>query len=976
MINSFQQITAILAYLGKKKTDTGIAFKYKLVKHLNHATSIYIFDESGRLTLDLSQIKMEPNDPESIAVNDETIFPPVDIRYISSEDYQEDKAYYDEFFDEDSSFEGVTRRLSNAFGQYPPVKHPELSPIVSFYSYKGGVGRSTALAALASYHARRTGAKVLILDCDFEAPGLVNFFGMNEEDLAAKGGIIEYLTDTSYLPEENTVDISQYIHTISAGASGDPLGYAGEKGTIYVMNAGNVSMKNIDGSIAMPRDLRTHQDHYLHGLARLDFGNSDYIVGRFQRMLRYASEKYSPDVILIDSRTGFNDILNNIALRLSDIVIGFFGTSRQNTPGLYNFLDTIVAENQFKNNILEVVLINSIAPNVRESYTNFKKQIETYNSDTENELNPEAWSIEYTARMAEIGTPTDKGDTLLDYTSPLRYSFPDYQNGKGERLLEYLSTAIEKKNVNNNVFTPENEQPTLPFPLNKAQITIQRADLLNPLKDFFSSQNISYAENLQQDRKTFLEKFYYFRNYLRDLFLKEIFIVRGYKGTGKTLLYHALEEPAFVKKLKEFYDISENFRFINIIDELNVIELSALNFNPDNIKEKERTYYRRFWIVYIWNTLVNKLTDIYSSPIPHFDVTNEEITRTIFEDLIKDNKILEVEFDLRKINEALKANNIKVIISFDYLDKIIKPDEWGNNNSPISQLIDLGQLKQYSNLYPKIFVRTDLYSKVQNINNANALENKILSLDWTTEELFAYFFKVVYNLTSTEFIQWLRLRNPDKGEYISSIESLFIENDAQIPLEEKEKLEFLVNNFFGEYVNENIPNFGKSYSWFHQNLKNANDVISIRPFIALLDYSLRDASKNSKEDRLDLPILPGTFFTKPGAREYAAKAHLTDILKERNDEFLTKFVETMHISNDPKLEPFRKHSIAEEDLCHLILNIFELNGIPRPRWEEWQKVVSLLEDAAIIRQNTSFKVSYSFAFLYKYYLRLKGNPRT
>lgn len=44
-------------------------------------------------------------------------------------------------------------------------------PIITFYSYKGGQGRSTTLAAFASYMARQENKKVFIIDCDIEAPG-------------------------------------------------------------------------------------------------------------------------------------------------------------------------------------------------------------------------------------------------------------------------------------------------------------------------------------------------------------------------------------------------------------------------------------------------------------------------------------------------------------------------------------------------------------------------------------------------------------------------------------------------------------------------------------------------------------------------------------------------------------------------------------------------------------------------------------
>lgn len=986
MIYSFQQITAVLDYLENKQKELNTTIKYKIVKHLNHATSLYIFDEGNQFNIDLSEISVptpvgSENPTGNVHITDTSVFPPIDIRKIDKEDYEEDKKYYDDFFGSSTSFEGVTRRLDNAFGKYAPIKNTDLPPIVSFYSYKGGVGRTTTLAALASYHARSKGSKVLILDCDFEAPGLINFFGMNESDWSEKSGIVEYLTDTSYLNDEKVVDMSQYIHTISASASKDPLGYAGEKGTIYVMTAGNMGVKNIEDKTNTPKDLRSHQDHYLHGLARIDFSNSDYIVDRFQKLIRDAQAFYKPDVILIDSRTGFNDVFNNVVLRLSSIVVGVFGTSRQNIPGLYNFLDTISAENQHQGNALEVVLLNSIAPNFRQSYKNFKLQIEDYNKDTDNELNPEVWTISYDARMAEIGTPTDDGDILLDFTDSYRYAFPDYQNGKGERLLEYLSNKLEKKNALNSPFTEgaSLNQEIVDNLVVENTALIKRIDFLKPLKVFFEKKGLDYAETLTNDDE-FLEKYYYFRNYLRDLFLKETFIVRGYKGTGKTLLYHALEKPAFVNQLKDFCNISEDFRFINIVDKSNVLHLSSLNFNKDNLNlGKSGNYYRRFWLVYVWNILRqnDNLKDFNFQIVP-FKIYADETTRKNLESLIASDKFLDIEFELRQINDYLKGRNIKIIISFDYLDKIVETSEWNIQGNPISELIKFAQFNPYSNVFPKIFIRTDLFDQIMGLNNSNALENKILSLDWSTEELFSYFFKVVHKTVGNKLIDWLTLCNPQKREYILAIQKILEENNSQIPIEHKDKLEFLSECFFGEYVDDENPNLGILYSWLYNNLKNAYDVISLRPFIALLSYSFTDAvEKYNDSDSSLSPILAGKFLADPSARSYAAEMHIKEILKDYNDKtnHLEDFLTTLHESDNPKLEMYRFHSLSEAKLRLLILRVFELKNIAKPDWEEWKKLVVLLKKAGIIKQNTSYDASYSFPFLYKFYLRLKGNPQ-
>ena len=68
---------------------------------------------------------------------------------------------------------------------------------ITFYSFKGGVGRTTALTHVASILAMR-GLKVVAVDLDLEAPGLSTAFNLNPQP---KYGIVDYFYERSYLPD-------------------------------------------------------------------------------------------------------------------------------------------------------------------------------------------------------------------------------------------------------------------------------------------------------------------------------------------------------------------------------------------------------------------------------------------------------------------------------------------------------------------------------------------------------------------------------------------------------------------------------------------------------------------------------------------------------------------------------------------------------------------------------------------------------
>ena len=957
----------MLSYLLKLKEDKkDINLQYKIVKNLTNQTVLYLYEDSEQFELDsetLSKHKINLSDFE--------------IRYISKEEYDEDKEYYNDFFGEKNVFEGVTRRLGNAFGAYPlPKKKDNIPPILSFYSYKGGMGRTTTLGALASYFARKENARVFILDCDFEAPGLVNLFGLTEEQCAQKQGVIEYLIDTQNLneAEQKQVKLDDYTITIATTAAGDTSGYAGEKGTIYVMNAGNLSTNSInedisdedtnsEGTSYIP-NLDSHLDHYLQGLARVGFENTEAITNQFLRLIDNITAKYEPDLILFDSRTGFNDVFNNIALRISDVIVGLFGVSKQHKPGLYEFLDTTFQLNK------EVFMLNSIAPEVDESHEVFLKNLDEYKRNSGNDFVFRAWSLEYIPRMQKIGTPMDKrGDILLHYTDPDNYRFPDYQHNGGGQFLNALTERInelrKKKVVIDKIPTPENSNQDIIEP-------VSRKDILDILSEHYPKVE-THAENIADIDI----KYFYFRNYMRDIFHKNIFMITGYKGTGKTLLYESLRNQEFIAKLKAFsnIDATRDIRFINMVEKNNILSFNDLGFNIDDPQKN-----RRFWLVFIWNKLMQTFKEYYTTPLDTFNIAATETTINIFKEYTQQKEnVLQMEEDLRKLNAILQEKKIEVIIAFDYLDKIISESNWGKADNPIAKLVTWVQQNPYTNIETKLFFRTDLCKKIGSINNIIALNSNTISLDWTTNEIFGYFFQTVYNITDNKFINWLYLYhtpNSENIEKITAIKKQLAQSKGRLGENDKDEIAFLVDCFFGKYVDNNNPNFGKSYNWFYENLKSANDLISLRPFIFLMQKALNDAVENYEQDRFkEKTILSGDYYASNAAREYAGKMHYEDVTKSlAESDLLQNFAETIRNKN-PMLDGFRQMSLTEAQLRRLILNIYELQGKSYIRSDEWRALVKLLEDTGIISQNLEKGNSYSFAFLYKFYLQLEGNPQ-
>lgn len=72
-------------------------------------------------------------------------------------------------------------------------------PILSFYSFKGGVGRTTALLSLAIQVARE-GKRVVVVDLDLEAPGLLSALPPPEGQ-EVQGGVVDFLLEEALVSD-------------------------------------------------------------------------------------------------------------------------------------------------------------------------------------------------------------------------------------------------------------------------------------------------------------------------------------------------------------------------------------------------------------------------------------------------------------------------------------------------------------------------------------------------------------------------------------------------------------------------------------------------------------------------------------------------------------------------------------------------------------------------------------------------------
>jgi hypothetical protein len=186
------------------------------------------------------------------------------------------------------------------------------APRIVFFSIKGGVGRSTALAASAWAFAQM-GKKVLVLDLDLESPGLSSSllpvgrrpeFGIADwlvEDLLGNGDeVLDDLVATSPLSHDGE------IYVVPAHGR-DP----GE----YVSKLGRVWMSKVD-----------------------DSGQKQTWSHRLNKLIDALEQKLRPDVLLIDSRAGIDEVASSCVADLGAGLILLFSIDGEQTWSGYQIL--------------------------------------------------------------------------------------------------------------------------------------------------------------------------------------------------------------------------------------------------------------------------------------------------------------------------------------------------------------------------------------------------------------------------------------------------------------------------------------------------------------------------------------------------------------------------------------------------------------------------------------------------------------
>jgi cellulose biosynthesis protein BcsQ len=187
-------------------------------------------------------------------------------------------------------------------------------PAVAFYGFRGGSGRTTALAHVAAKLAAR-GRSVVVLDLDLEAPGVSAVFDAQPSEGTGALALLR-IAETAQSATDDRLRIAPHLAASGAGLSAVRVIPAGELGPKYYS----------DLDLLSPALW-----HVMEGPSPL------------RLLLDRIRAELTPDVILIDCRTGLAALSAAALFHEADVVVACFSATRQSHRGAEEVIKALAA---------------------------------------------------------------------------------------------------------------------------------------------------------------------------------------------------------------------------------------------------------------------------------------------------------------------------------------------------------------------------------------------------------------------------------------------------------------------------------------------------------------------------------------------------------------------------------------------------------------------------------------------------------
>jgi CobQ/CobB/MinD/ParA nucleotide binding domain len=615
----------------------------------------------------------------------------------------------------------VERLLSNESWLQGAGQNPDgWPPIVGFYSFKGGVGRSTA-AAVTALTLAREGKRVALIDFDFEAPGIEGFFFemVDGHDAAGappetRAGVVDYLLERSIIGSDYAPDMDHFVLPFA-----DPA-IAASGGSLLIVPAARID------------------DSYMERLGRInlsDIARKQGMDNPLRVLIGDLVEWRATDVVIVDCRTGFTDLGGMTLNGLADLDVLVFRAGEADR----RYLSIVLAH------ILRFRQVGDVTPEIAEQLARSFLVVFTMV-----ELPGKAEEAE--AYVTELREAVSRAcwehifhrfkDSPYTYPSVAAQDTPYEPVPHDAVLIPYLRDFFLVSSVSD-MLRLQAERPEKPYDVLARRLwDVKLAQWHGPpawgeegasvqppassaLRQRASEAIARLADAPESGREfsgidDFRTKFLPRAAY-RALLDPKAFVVLGRKGTGKSALFQLLRHPEYLRDVTGHLGLDsavvsrtewevgfaqgpgfpENQHFLDA--------LTAIGSDPDRLAQ--------LWKMF----LALRLAEVRKQPLPGLR-TIADCIRAITNSEIQES----VSQWLERLNADLDANQQFMCLSYDELDTGLSDDP-RRRSILISALVAYWQRapRYYPRIRAKIFLREDIWQREVNITDKAKIRDGI-----------------------------------------------------------------------------------------------------------------------------------------------------------------------------------------------------------------------------------------------------------
>ncbi|WP_343587474.1 AAA family ATPase [Flavobacterium sp.] len=760
------------------------------------------------------------------------------------------------------------------------------TPITSFYSFKGGVGRTTA-TILTGLLLARQGKKVMIVDFDLEAPGLASIFANQNDDsqsLLAVKGFVDFLIDyDSKRRDFDKINLDDYYFRKNEQSL---VGTQG--GELIIVPAISTDANS--------------SNSYINKLskANIKFVNgNNYAPDLF---LKKMEEKLNPDHILIDTRTGINDVGGLVFNRYAQTIFLLFFGNQQNMFGLESILPELIKLKETKFYLINspVPLDENVAKEERGYYVEKSYEIFSKNYYNENYFPSQ---FDETAEHYPIDIPYNHQALMLNSNHKLSVLI-EGSNNPYQQIVDIINntTTVQSTTEDNSIISGGNK------------------NILENITKIASGT----SENEFKDEVD-LTKLFYPRKDYKYIFERDKFLILGEKGVGKTALFSVLSHKKYANELASYCGV--NTTEIQNTDWVIGYEKGNLDFpdktNFESLDNFSSVHFRNYWIL----LLIRRLsTDVLPETELVLRIKNCEIIN--LKSIAVEDNIGELLINiLDQVNRKLSTSNKTYIIVYDYLDAGL-PDKDGLRGKLVSALVSFyyDYINRFSNLKAKIFLRSDIFEReVSGLTDKVKILNYSQKIEWQYDQLLN--------------VVWKRIYEQDKqSNLFSDFKIEEIHTLGSIPnLRNEEDHKKILDKIFGKNMGGN--NKAYPYNWVRIHIEDTNNKIHPRTLIKLFEQSAKIelAELDVPKDRI---IRSRNIET---ALEKSVSASQVDELKEEYPELENVFSNLYNNVSDGRAP------INEKDLIEALK---KLN-------EEPISIIEKLKNIGVLKDYKAYKKTKS-----------------